>query len=195
LTCIKHPDSEAGLLRLLEVELSEDVDLGDAEREPLTDNVLRGLTALGSVAGLQESRRLIAEAPEHPEVLGLCEALLATSVMCGVTLPEDKIWRGRLNARDRRLGDPIEMLGGFGKRLRDNWRRTGMSFPEEQGSGEMNGGDDDWDPPQSSSLAATSPFDSDARVEPIRNTAPKTGRNDPCPCRSGKKYKKCCGNK
>ena len=22
---------------------------------------------------------------------------------------------------------------------------------------------------------------------------PKTGRNDPCPCGSGKKYKKCCG--
>ena len=21
----------------------------------------------------------------------------------------------------------------------------------------------------------------------------KTGRNDPCPCKSGKKYKKCCG--
>ena len=24
---------------------------------------------------------------------------------------------------------------------------------------------------------------------------PKTGRNEPCPCGSGKKYKKCCGNK
>jgi len=24
--------------------------------------------------------------------------------------------------------------------------------------------------------------------------APKIGRNDPCPCGSGKKYKKCCGN-
>jgi len=23
----------------------------------------------------------------------------------------------------------------------------------------------------------------------------KIGRNDPCPCGSGKKYKKCCGNK
>jgi len=23
--------------------------------------------------------------------------------------------------------------------------------------------------------------------------APKTGRNDPCPCGSGKKFKKCCG--
>ncbi|NSW92183.1 MAG: SEC-C domain-containing protein [Firmicutes bacterium] len=22
----------------------------------------------------------------------------------------------------------------------------------------------------------------------------KIGRNDPCPCGSGKKYKKCCGN-
>ena len=27
----------------------------------------------------------------------------------------------------------------------------------------------------------------------IRNTRPKVGRNDPCPCGSGKKYKKCCG--
>ena len=26
-------------------------------------------------------------------------------------------------------------------------------------------------------------------------TGPKIGRNDPCPCGSGKKYKKCCGNK
>ena len=27
----------------------------------------------------------------------------------------------------------------------------------------------------------------------FRRDAPKTGRNDPCPCGSGKKYKKCCG--
>ncbi len=26
-----------------------------------------------------------------------------------------------------------------------------------------------------------------------RHEAPKVGRNDPCPCGSGKKYKKCCG--
>lgn len=30
------------------------------------------------------------------------------------------------------------------------------------------------------------------RQEPIRRVEPKTGRNDPCPCGSGKKYKKCC---
>jgi hypothetical protein len=30
-------------------------------------------------------------------------------------------------------------------------------------------------------------------IEPIRREKPKVGRNDPCPCGSGKKYKKCCG--
>ncbi len=29
--------------------------------------------------------------------------------------------------------------------------------------------------------------------EPKRREEPKVGRNDPCPCGSGKKYKKCCG--
>lgn len=28
----------------------------------------------------------------------------------------------------------------------------------------------------------------------IRLVEPKSGRNDPCPCGSGRKYKKCCGN-
>jgi len=28
--------------------------------------------------------------------------------------------------------------------------------------------------------------------EPVRRAEPKIGRNDPCPCGSGKKYKKCC---
>ncbi len=27
----------------------------------------------------------------------------------------------------------------------------------------------------------------------VRRESPKVGRNDPCPCGSGKKYKKCCG--
>ncbi|HIJ53694.1 MAG TPA: preprotein translocase subunit SecA [Planctomycetes bacterium] len=31
------------------------------------------------------------------------------------------------------------------------------------------------------------------KVQQIRLEGPKVGRNDPCPCGSGKKYKKCCG--
>ncbi len=33
----------------------------------------------------------------------------------------------------------------------------------------------------------------DAKVETIHRAGPKVGRNDPCPCGSGKKYKKCHG--
>ncbi|MDD5166207.1 MAG: preprotein translocase subunit SecA, partial [Candidatus Omnitrophica bacterium] len=36
------------------------------------------------------------------------------------------------------------------------------------------------------------PFKSE--VKPTQSAHPKVGRNDPCPCGSGKKYKKCCGN-
>jgi len=32
-----------------------------------------------------------------------------------------------------------------------------------------------------------------AKPRPVVRTHPKVGRNDPCPCGSGKKYKKCCG--
>ena len=32
-------------------------------------------------------------------------------------------------------------------------------------------------------------------VKPIRNPGRRIGRNDPCPCGSGRKYKKCCMGK
>ena len=37
--------------------------------------------------------------------------------------------------------------------------------------------------------AATAPM----KAQTIRRDVPRVGRNDPCPCGSGKKYKKCCG--
>jgi preprotein translocase subunit SecA len=33
----------------------------------------------------------------------------------------------------------------------------------------------------------------DAAIKTVRHDQPKVGRNDPCPCGSGKKYKKCHG--
>jgi preprotein translocase subunit SecA len=32
-----------------------------------------------------------------------------------------------------------------------------------------------------------------AAAKPVRHTGPKVGRNDPCPCGSGRKFKNCCG--
>ncbi|MDQ7031800.1 MAG: preprotein translocase subunit SecA [Desulfonauticus sp.] len=35
--------------------------------------------------------------------------------------------------------------------------------------------------------------ETESKKQPIRRKTKKIGRNDPCPCGSGKKYKKCCG--
>jgi len=66
------------------------------------------------------------------------------------------------------FGDTHDFL--FGDAL------TGDDFVDSGGS---------WLPP--------APRDSAPAPEPIRREEPKIGRNDPCPCGSGKKYKKCCG--
>ena len=50
-------------------------------------------------------------------------------------------------------------------------------------------------PPQPSRRASRGRMDarSAAAVKTVVRTMPKVGRNQPCPCGSGKKYKKCCG--
>ena len=45
-------------------------------------------------------------------------------------------------------------------------------------------------------MPQAAPKPEDARKpETYRREMPKVGRNDPCPCGSGKKYKNCCMNK
>jgi len=50
---------------------------------------------------------------------------------------------------------------------------------------------DDWEEIDEEEEDATQYFYSGSK--PFVHTTPKVGRNDPCPCGSGKKYKKCCG--
>lgn len=51
------------------------------------------------------------------------------------------------------------------------------------------------DAPESSATpsAESAPVPPGADGRPLRRDGPKVGRNDPCPCGSGKKYKQCCG--
>jgi len=46
---------------------------------------------------------------------------------------------------------------------------------------------------QQAASAAVEPQQEEAPVATIVNDGPRVGRNDPCPCGSGKKYKQCCG--
>ena len=43
------------------------------------------------------------------------------------------------------------------------------------------------------SPTAEGAFEESVESKPVQSTGPKVGRNEPCSCGSGKKYKKCCG--
>jgi preprotein translocase subunit SecA len=74
-------------------------------------------------------------------------------------------WQGGASApRNLTLNDPGEVLSGSGAP-----GRFAGAEPKEAHGG------------------------ADASVETVRREGPKVGRNDPCPCGSGKKYKKCHG--
>ena len=53
--------------------------------------------------------------------------------------------------------------------------------------------DEDFDTPDFEPSPCHPVIERVPQPEPIRRESQKVGRNDPCPCGSGKKYKKCCG--
>jgi preprotein translocase subunit SecA len=72
---------------------------------------------------------------------------------------------------------------------KDEMAASGNGAPGPQGAGPMppggipqEGGNDYYDPSSAGPV----------RQEPVK-VGPKIGRNDPCPCGSGKKYKNCHG--
>ena len=70
------------------------------------------------------------------------------------------------------------------RRLERQWEGSSLSGGDIEGQFEEHG-----DRMQSGIQSSQSK----GPVQPIRNQTEKVGRNDPCPCGSGKKHKKCCG--
>ncbi len=52
---------------------------------------------------------------------------------------------------------------------------------------------DDYHKPKEQNLIFSGSDGAPQKQAPVRRGSEKTGRNDPCPCGSGKKFKKCCG--
>jgi hypothetical protein len=75
-------------------------------------------------------------------------------------------------------------LSILGDKLRAQWKAAGIPLPDADGNFPGLTEPED-DAPE---LYGEPPALSLPHIAP-----PKFGRNDPCPCGSGKKYKKCCG--
>jgi preprotein translocase subunit SecA len=52
---------------------------------------------------------------------------------------------------------------------------------------------DEYHKPKEQNLIFSGSDSASQKQAPVRRSSEKTGRNDPCPCGSGKKFKKCCG--
>jgi hypothetical protein len=94
------------------------------------------------------------------------------------------------------IADTVEEMRGW------NWHRDEVWYEDESGTDSESVFDDDlmnWAARRVLRLdeQESNTSDDDLDVSPqhtdtIRYDAPHVGRNDPCPCGSGRKYKKCC---
>ena len=91
---------------------------------------------------------------------------------------------GRAEARSayRETAAVHEEAGGYG--VGENIRATADAV--SGGAQAASGG-------EMAEAAAKIQGEAAVKVKPIIQDGPRVGRNDPCPCGSGKKYKKCCG--
>jgi preprotein translocase subunit SecA len=93
----------------------------------------------------------------------------------------DLMWKGI----DERVVDIVYRIEQVEEdALRSTWHET-AAIHAEAASATLPDPQQDDGPMESRSAPAT--------AEPIRNMAQKVGRNDPCPCGSGRKFKNCCG--
>lgn len=170
----------SGVLADLKSEESEEALLDLLSTEP--DGGLRVMLCLGlceqfSERGLAAVLREI-RAGYQPGYASLEAEVLPAAELLGVELPEAAEWRARAEAERAALEERS-------RDLEANWGAL-----QEEWDGRSGGFDDDlldnpWDDSFGDPL--------DARVGGYRRTEPKVGRNAPCPCGSGRKFKKCCG--
>ena len=140
-------------------------------------------------------RRLIVEDRYDPQVADLPESLLAVGKMVGYEPPEAAEWRAEIDRRRKELGrrGGVQSLEQMMREMRDSFRRGEQQWTdpddyddEDEEFGEADALDSvDWSPDDHVSPPPAAPGT-------IRREGPKVGRNDPCPCGSGKKYEKCC---
>ncbi len=96
----------------------------------------------------------------------------------------DLMWKGI----DERVVDIVYRIEQVeDDALRSTWRETAAIHAEAASAAAALAA------PQAEVAAGQTAGGEPVAVEPIRNLGQKVGRNDPCPCGSGKKFKNCCG--
>ena len=163
-----------GLLGDIKAPESEEAALAllDSEKdESIRTDLCFALCKLFSERGVEAVQREI-EAGYDRTAVCLEDELLVVADVLGVPLPDGESWRAQREERRRAQEQRRAELDRMGEECSasDEGRVDGSDGPDDSWG---------WAPSE--------------ELQPIRRTEQKVGRNDPCPCGSGRKYKKCCG--
>ena len=200
---IKSADSLRLLVELFAVEQArpDDAEIYDAEiYDDETDDGETGGQILHAICNLCPT------GAEFDMLLGLArgglfdnsginlkEECSVLSMITGATFPEYADWRREMEPHVRRRAAFALGLSEATEADAKMWQRIVDGLPAIVPLAEGNF------PNKPKLLNNDAAHTSDALLPPVvgtvRNQAPKVGRNDPCPCGSGKKYKKCCIDK
>jgi SEC-C motif len=136
--------------------------------ETIRTFLCRGLCKLFSERGVEPVRQVILAGDYDRFFLRLEDELLPVLDVLGITVPEAERWR-KVRAEEHRKVQ--KRIAEFEEEISHPEPKLFPASPEPAGYIE---------PP---------------RTMPFEHTEPRVGRNDPCPCGSGKKFKKCHGKK
>lgn len=166
---LEHIHSDLSLEKCFEFfAKEEDVDTKDFLANALLNHF--------SEQAVELVRQMVLADDLNPDLTDLRYRLVATATIMGMSFPEYEQWYKDFVVNN---WGRIEYEVG---RIRKNFQIHEEDEDEEWED------DDDYE----------EDFDDDyeeKRLQPIRNDQERIGRNDPCPCGSGKKYKKCCFKK
>ncbi len=123
-------------------------------------------------------RRMVVRRDEDltPDERDLKSRLVAACTVMEATFPEYQRWYKEAVEND------WGWAGVEWKRIRENFREDAEDEELDEEEWEHDFEEDDL-------------FDEPDVLTPVREERARVGRNDPCPCGSGKKYKKCCMNR
>jgi hypothetical protein len=169
-----------------EVEVEEDAAIDVNDRDDATDegSSVASPAAMPELEPYEEVLFLVGDLASlaDPEARGLIKTAFAENLVDNFWIDEETIER-----RYAEAGETIRVSDDWLEEYRERYR----NYVERKNSspGPLR-------PIFQPQRSATDfdPEDEPAPItpqEPIRNTGPKLGRNDPCWCGSGKKYKKC----
>jgi hypothetical protein len=153
--------------------------LGQEPDEPLRRHLAHALLVQFAPEGIEAARRLLVGRELDFEGRGLRDYLLETCTLTGERFPEYDEWlaarRVEKEAHRKRVaelqGDPTGLL----------------MYALEKLTGQKAAATPKTKPPRPPIAHLALPRQPESRR--------KVGRNDPCPCGSGKKFKMCCGRR